>query len=111
MIGMSAQTGQYLSDYEHLRQSVVDILKTPIGSRVMRRNYGSNLPFLIDRPFSPSLLLDVYKATAEALRLWEPRIKTQNIFADLVEGHITINIYGIYLTEGRSFSFERLTIQ
>nr|VFK47168.1 MAG: hypothetical protein BECKTC1821D_GA0114238_104214 [Candidatus Kentron sp. TC] len=40
MAGMSAFTGKHFSDIAHLRQSITDILTTPIGSRVMRREYG-----------------------------------------------------------------------
>ena len=34
---MNRTTGTAISGLEHLRQSVGDILSTPIGSRVMRR--------------------------------------------------------------------------
>ena len=54
MTGMSRIKGTSLSEKEHLQQSVADILTTPIGSRVMRRDYGSNIPFLIDHPISPA---------------------------------------------------------
>lgn len=40
MFGMSNQTGSYLTDEEHLKQSIIDILTTPIGSRVICREYG-----------------------------------------------------------------------
>ena len=43
MTGMDRETGKSLSGIEHLRQSIRDILTTPIGSRVMRRDYGSRL--------------------------------------------------------------------
>ena len=47
MRGMSAQTGAPLDGGERLAQSVRDILTTPIGSRVMRRDYGSQIFELI----------------------------------------------------------------
>lgn len=74
MSGMNATTGQCLDGIEHLRQSVHDILTTPIGSRVMRRDYGSLLPELIDRPLTDALMLQVYAATIMALLRWEPRL-------------------------------------
>jgi phage baseplate assembly protein W len=40
-LGMNSQTGLSISEVEHIRQSVRDILVTPVGSRVMRREYGS----------------------------------------------------------------------
>ena len=43
MIGMARTSGAILTGDAHLAQSVADILTTPIGSRVMRREYGSLL--------------------------------------------------------------------
>jgi hypothetical protein len=42
-IGMSQRTGKAITDTDHLRQSVRDILLTPQGSRLARREYGSLL--------------------------------------------------------------------
>ncbi|MBJ3641459.1 baseplate assembly protein, partial [Salmonella enterica subsp. enterica serovar Weltevreden] len=41
--GMNASSGHAITDNEHIAQSIGDILLTPIGSRVMRRAYGSQL--------------------------------------------------------------------
>ena len=40
MIGMDARSGAFSDDLAHLRQSIADVLTTPIGSRVQRREYG-----------------------------------------------------------------------
>lgn len=66
MLGINAQTGQPLSGIDHLRQSIRDILTTRIGTRVMRRDYGSRLPALVDNPMTPKLAMELYSATAEA---------------------------------------------
>lgn len=71
--GMSAATGEPLAGDAHLRQSIADILFTPIGSRVGRRDYGSTLPLLIDQPMNALGRLRLYAATATALARWEPR--------------------------------------
>lgn len=47
-LGMNSHTGLSISEVEHIRQSVRDILVTPVGSRVMRREYGSLLSALED---------------------------------------------------------------
>jgi len=75
MNGMDARTGKPLDGVKHLRQSVADILPTPIGSRVALRNYGSDLPDLIDKPVTLALRLCIYVATAMALLRWKPRIR------------------------------------
>ncbi len=40
MKGMDAKTGKVLEGLEHLKQSIIDILTTPVSSRIMRRDYG-----------------------------------------------------------------------
>ncbi|MDE8403875.1 baseplate assembly protein, partial [Klebsiella pneumoniae] len=40
-IGMSRDTGRAITETDHLCQSVRDILLTPQGSRLARREYGS----------------------------------------------------------------------
>jgi phage baseplate assembly protein W len=79
MPGMSRQTGRVLDELTHLRQSIADILTTPVGSRVMRRDYGSRLFQLVDAPINARTLGDIYAATVDALRRWEPRIAVRRV--------------------------------
>lgn len=79
MTGMSRETGKPLSGNGHLAQSIGDILTTPIGSRIMRRDYGSMLADLIDRPLNSATRLLVFAATALALRRWEPRLRLTKV--------------------------------
>ncbi|MCM2973500.1 GPW/gp25 family protein [Larsenimonas suaedae] len=76
---MNRTTGAALSGVEHIRQSVADILTTPIGSRVMRREYGSLLPDLIDQPLNGATALRAYSATVVALMKWEPRLRITQV--------------------------------
>lgn len=96
MIGMSSRTGHTLSESAHLAQSIADILTTPIGSRVMRREYGSQLPDLIDAPFNDATRLQAYAATAMALMRWEPRIRLSRVQLFLGEraGQAVLDIEG-----------------
>ncbi len=111
MLGMNATTGNALSGVAHLRQSVRDILTTPIGSRVMRREYGSNLPRLVDAPLNRSTIMDIYAATADALARWEPRIRliSANV-AQSGEGRAVIDITGEYLPEGRTVRLDGIIL-
>lgn len=56
---MSARNGRALSRLAHIMQSLTDILTTPIGSRVMRRGYGSAVPELIDQPWNGATVLRI----------------------------------------------------
>ncbi|EJK5389804.1 GPW/gp25 family protein [Salmonella enterica] len=78
-IGMSRNDGQVIADTDHLRQSVRDILLTPQGSRLARREYGSLLSALIDQPQNPALRLQIMSAVYVALNRWEPRLTLDSI--------------------------------
>lgn len=73
-LGMNAANGRAISATDHIIQSVRDILLTPVGSRVMRRDYGSELFYLIDMPQHQATRLRLMAATVQALINWEPRI-------------------------------------
>jgi len=79
MSGLDRHTFRVKSPEAHLAQSIGDILSTPIGSRVMRRTYGSNLPRLIDAPINGETIVDLFAATAEAIDIWEPRYQLRRV--------------------------------
>lgn len=103
MNGTSATTGQRLAGIEHLRQSIRDILTTPIGSRVMRRDYGSRLFQLVDSPMNRATLVQIYAATIEALARWEARIRVERVVAAAAQpGRVSLDIHGVYVPDGRA---------
>lgn len=112
MRGMSATTGRAIEGLDHLRQSIADILTTPIGTRVMRRDYGSLLLELIDQPFNGATRMKLYGATATALMRWEPRIRLTRI--DLTvgaePGTFVIELEGRRTDVAASNDYTRLTI-
>ena len=111
MTGMNRKTGKELSGIEHLRQSIRDILTTPIGSRVMRRDYGSRLFELVDAPLNEGALAEIYAATAEALERWEPRLRLTRVRATRAgEGGVTIDLTGEYLPEGEEIALEGVVV-
>ena len=81
MSGLNPVTGQSLSPVtdDYIRRSVADILTTPIGSRVMRRDYGSYLPELIDQPMNELTRLRIFGATAMALMRWHRRCRLKSV--------------------------------
>ena len=111
MRGTSATTGKALSGIAHLSQSIRDILGTPIGTRVMRRDYGSRLFELIDRPLNADTVLDMIAAVAEALGKWEPRIAVDRVqIVEVAAGRVTINLTGRHLPDGRPITLPGLTV-
>ncbi|MFV0625198.1 GPW/gp25 family protein [Sphingomonas sp. ac-8] len=79
MIGMDAETGKPLAGDAHLEQSLGRLLSTPIGTRVMRRDYGSALFELVDKPLSPLTRMRAFAATAVAIARWEPRLRLTRV--------------------------------
>jgi len=101
--GIDAHLGVILTSIDHLKQSIRDILTTPIGTRIMRRDYGSRLFELIDRPYDNNLKIELYAATAEALDRWEPRFKLEKVEAHQLEpGHIELQLTGLYRPQGKT---------
>ena len=83
---MSRHTGLNIAkETNQISQAIHDILTTPIGSRVMRRTYGSLLPIMIDAPFNEITRLQLYAATATALIQWENRINLELISIDILD--------------------------
>lgn len=93
MSGMNATTGARLDDEAHIRQSVRDILTTPVGSRVMRRQYGSLIPDLIDHPGNAANRLRLMSATVMAVLRWEPRLAISQTSIDIDDaGNVVIDL-------------------
>lgn len=78
-LGIATTNGTRLDGLDHIAQSVRDILTTAVGSRLMRRAYGSNIPDLIDQPMNGATLLRLSAAAVVALRRWEPRIRLTRV--------------------------------
>lgn len=76
---MNRDTGRrILDESDHIRQSIGDILTTPVGSRLMRREYGSLIPELIDHPGNAANRLRLMSASIMAILRWEPRVIVQS---------------------------------
>ncbi|MFP2202761.1 GPW/gp25 family protein [Enterobacter ludwigii] len=94
-IGMSQGNGKAITDTDHLRQSVRDILLTPQGSRIARREYGSLLSALIDQPQNPALRLQIMSAVYVALSRWEPRLTLDSItISNNFDGSMVVELTG-----------------
>ncbi|KAG0162050.1 hypothetical protein DFQ30_004182 [Apophysomyces sp. BC1015] len=71
--GVSVSQHTHQARGEHA-ESITKILTTPIGSRLARRDFGSELPNLIDAPNHGATRVRLYAALATALMRWEPRL-------------------------------------
>jgi phage baseplate assembly protein W len=94
MAGMSRTSGAVIDGLGSIRESVADILGTPIGTRVGRREYGSLLPDLIDQPMTAANILRIFATSALALSRWEDRLRLRRVTlsAGMGPGAATLNI-------------------
>ncbi|WP_397452528.1 GPW/gp25 family protein [Pseudomonas sp. NA-150] len=101
MIGMDRRSGLPISGIAHLKQSIEDILGTPLGSRRMRPDYGSKLRRFVDLPVSEGWKGAVQAEVARALGRWEPRLQLSRVnVVAVVGGRIDLQLTGKYLGEG-----------
>lgn len=105
--GVSRSSGKPLSDWDHVAQSIAVILTTPIGSRVMRRDFGSEMFDLIDAKMTPRTILAIYGAAATAIARWEPRFRLER--AAIVDagpgGRVELALMGVYFPRGHEGDF------
>lgn len=106
-VGVSAVAQSALTDWDHTQQSIETILTTPVGSRVMRRDFGSELIDLIDRKMTQRTVLEVYAAAAVAIARWEPRFRLERaaIVDAAASGRIGLALYGVYFPRGHVGDF------
>ncbi|MGU3447591.1 GPW/gp25 family protein [Enterobacteriaceae bacterium C34A] len=104
-IGMNRTTGRTITDADHISQSMSDILRTPVGSRVMRRDYGSLLSSLIDMPQNDALNLQLMCACYMALLKWEPRVTITSLTLERrFNGQMVVDLTGVIKGSGDPLS-------
>lgn len=104
---MNRFTGEKItSETEHIKQSIADILLTPIGSRLQRREYGSRILELIDRPMNHALLLQLAASAVMALHKWEPRVTISQFKPQLTENGITCSIVGRTRNQNNTINYD-----
>ena len=104
--GMSRTTGRSLEGLGHVRQSVQDILTTPLGTRVGRRDYGSRLPSLIDSPITEETRIEIYASVADALGKWEPRLEVIRVRVDAAAaGQMNVFLSALYAEQDIEMEF------
>jgi phage baseplate assembly protein W len=79
MAGMDRHTGRWIGGWPHTGQSLTDVVDTELGSRVLRRMYGSDPDTLQDKPQNRQLITKVVMAIAVPVRRWEPRVELAHV--------------------------------
>lgn len=95
MAAMHRTTGKAIQGVEEIEQSVLEILGTVSGDRIMRADYGSGIFELVDNAgMDASGKMRLAQAGAEALSRFEKRIQVKSAaFEASADGTITQTIY------------------
>jgi len=92
-VGTSASASEQIS---HINESLYQILGTLIGSRVIRRDFGSQIKGIVFEPNDPILDTMFDYMIRHAINDWEPRVIVGPINIDRSfwkEGRIEIDIF------------------
>lgn len=92
---LSMQGGiQRSSEAQKVKESIWIILRTGLGERVYRPNFGSRLAELAFSPLNTDTLIRIRLYVLEALETWEPRIIIDEVRTDPdpVRGRVDIII-------------------
>ena len=64
---------------QNIRESIQIILQTEVGERLMLQPFGSGLGQFLFEPNTTATRSLIQERVENALRLWEPRIRLQNV--------------------------------
>jgi uncharacterized protein len=92
---LNVQGGFKLSSgIQNIEEAIRIILRTSVGERVYRPNFGSRLAELTFAPMNSDTLMRLRLHVREALELWEPRIDLDEVSTDPdpIRGRVDIQI-------------------
>lgn len=93
-----------VDDEEDIRQSLIILLSTTKGERIMQPDYGANMEELLFEPLTVSLAKRMSARIEKAILFFEPRINVDdvNFNLDAENGRVEIRIdYTIIATNNR----------
>ena len=78
----------------------------------MLRDYGSNIPELVDQPINRSTIAAIKADVINALNIWEPRMRIDRVVLSevLASGSITFDLDLTYLPNGEAIALRGVTI-
>jgi phage baseplate assembly protein W len=115
MAGIDRATGRRLEGWPHVVQSILVIITTGYGERMLRRWFGSAVPQLLGENLTTPTVVRFFAALIAALEVREvdtglprePRFKIVRITPKRVDrsGELRLEILGVYLPRGHLGDF------
>lgn len=78
-VGVDGRTGGVLTSWAHCQQSLEQIFTTAVGTRCMRRDLGTEVPRLQDRPANTRSFVLFVGAIARGCKLYEPGFRLTKV--------------------------------
>jgi hypothetical protein len=98
---------QLSSEAQKIKESIWLILRTDLGERLYRPDFGCRLSELAFAPLNNDTLLRIRLYVMEALQKWEPRIEVDDVLTepDAISGRVSIIINYRLKSHPDPFSF------
>ena len=87
----------WLGGPDLVRQSILLILDTEPGERIMRPNFGCGLRRFLMEPNTPSTRAAIAREVDAALRAWEPRISVTEVTCRATDDPAAVSVSVSYM--------------
>lgn len=109
---MSREDGSPITDETiYLKQSIYDLINTTVGSRVMRRNYGTNIMDFIDAPINELMLIRIQAYLASIILFQEKNILLKKLYIQQKLATLSIIIEGNFIPSGNAVNSLDIQLQ
>lgn len=101
LIDLDRKTGDLVQGWDRIKQSIEVILTTRVGTRLMRRWWGSSFLNMQDKPGSEEVIMSGMMAAIAAINTYEPEFKISKVSIDEMnsDGEILITIDGVDIVD------------
>lgn len=97
-IDLSREGGADIVGWDHVEQSIIEILSTEFGERTWHEWFGSSTPRFLGKSLSAKLVLRLSASIAAAINQWEPRYLVKRVKPVNLDnnGRVALRIEGVY---------------
>jgi phage baseplate assembly protein W len=80
----------YVSGDDNVTQSLLVLLKTAAGERLMRPEFGTTVPEMVFEAGSDQNMFRLEQALLQTIQRWEPRVEVDGVAASRVTGEVGV---------------------